>query len=297
MFIIGLGDGLGNQMFQYAFYYAMKNVYSQSRVVFDTKYFYGSVNAHNGIELTKVFGIELPRCTKRQAYALADYHIEIKSQHPFMSILWGVRKILNGPKDTYLSIDDATAYYKEVFELNPLKSYYLRGNWINPMYFDKYRQELSEIFVFSLLDDEKNNQYMQQIRETNSVSVHIRAGDYLNNPNLEQLDRNYYDAAVEYIKNQIGCNIKLFVFSDDKEYARTCFADIENTVFIDCNSGENSYKDMQLMTLCKHNIIANSTFSFWGAYLNLNRDKIVIAPKKASRNCNNPFACDDWVLL
>ncbi len=297
MFIIGLGDGLGNQMFQYAFYYSMKKAYPQSRILFDDKYFYGSVNVHNGIELERIFSLEVPVCTKRQALGLADYHIEIKKQHPVMSLLWGIRKTISGSKESYLAIDDATSYYKEVYELNPLKSYYLRGNWINSKYFDAYRDELLELYKFPIIDESQNKMYAEEIEKSESVSVHLRAGDYVNNPDLEQLTKDYYDAAIKYIRESIGESIKLFIFSDDKNYAEKKFSFIQNKTIINCNTGLSSYRDMQLMSMCKHNIIANSTFGFWGAYLNKSKKKIVIAPKKASKNCINPFACDDWILI
>ena len=296
MFVIGLGDGLGNQMFQYAFYYSMKKTYRQSRILFDDRYYYGSVNAHNGIEIPRIFGLDIPVCTKKQAMALADYHIEIKKQHPFMSFIWGLRKTIYGAKESYLTFDDATSYYKEVYELNPLRSYYLRGNWINENYFAGYHDEIVGLFTFPEIDDEQNREIASDIEHTNSVSLHLRAGDYINNPDLEQLGEDYYTSAINYISDKTNQDVKLFVFSDDINYAERKLSFIKNKVFVRGNTGVNSYRDMQLMSLCKHNITANSTFSFWGAYLNMNNEKIVIAPKKASRNCMNSFACSDWIL-
>ena len=88
-----------------------------------------------------------------------------------------------------------------------------------------------------------------------------------------------------------------FVFTDDIEYAEKLFYDTSKFIIVKGNSGRNSYRDMQLMSLCRHNITANSTFSFWGAYLNRNNDKIVVAPDIPFSGTKNPFICDDWIRI
>ena len=88
-----------------------------------------------------------------------------------------------------------------------------------------------------------------------------------------------------------------FVFSDDPVTAKDMFGNRENVCYVEGNTGSNSFRDMQLMSMCDHNIIINSTFGFWGAYLNKNRNKVVIGTKKPFANFKCPFACDDWVLI
>ncbi|MPN39089.1 O-antigen biosynthesis glycosyltransferase WbnK [bioreactor metagenome] len=112
--------------------------------------------------------------------------------------------------------------------------------------------------------------------------MHIRRGDYVNTYSnyYHILDDTYYLNAIAYIRDKCT-NTKLFVFSDDIEWAQNNYKDIENIIFVAQNK---SYEDMYLMSLCKHNIIANSSFSWWGAWLNENDNKIVIAPKKWFKN-------------
>lgn len=296
MIVISMGDGLGNQMFQYALSIALRDVYKDTKIVFDT-YYYGAVNRHNGIELERVFGIEIPTCTHYQAATLADYHHAIIKAHPVASFIWLIRKFVYGPKMSFIFQEDPTLYNEKIFQLNDIYSYYFRGNWINEKYFLNCRKEIFEAFKFPKITDERNKYYLNNIINSKSVSIHIRGGDYLNNTNLVSLNENYYTSAIKRLEEITGDKLKYFVFTDSPDYARKLLQNITNVTYIDGNIGENSYRDMQLMSLCNYNIVANSTFSFWGAYLNENDDKIVIAPKTAANNCKYPFACHDWILL
>jgi hypothetical protein len=116
-----------------------------------------------------------------------------------------------------------------------------------------------------------------------SVSIHIRRGDYVSNPKTNKYhglcDVEYYKKAIELLENKIGKEFEIFVFSDDIDWAKNNLSFNQKTDFV--SSPEiPDYEEMYLMSLCKHNIIANSTFSWWGAWLNKNPDKIVIAPEK-----------------
>lgn len=119
------------------------------------------------------------------------------------------------------------------------------------------------------------------MHSSNSVSIHIRRGDFLSPQYYEKLGdiatKYYYYNAIEYITNKINDPI-FFVFSDDIEWVKLNLQ-IKNAIYITWNTDKNSYKDMYLMTQCKANIIANSTFSYWGAYLNDN-NPVVCYPKK-----------------
>ena len=129
----------------------------------------------------------------------------------------------------------------------------------------------------------------------NSVSIHIRRGDYVS-LGIPLLPLDFYtNAIVEMEKINGECNY--YVFSDDPDLAKTFLPDNRPFTYINCNIGKDSFRDMQLMSMCRHNIIANSTFSFWAAFLNENVNKTVIAPKTPFPGCKYPFACDDWILL
>lgn len=291
MFIVCFGDGLGNQMFQYAFYKSIKKCYSQSNVKMDIFHIYGS-RIHNGFELEKIFSITKEECCKTDALILADYFGDHSNKYPIINFLFRIRRLIFGKKESYIVQEDATVFYEQVYKLNPLKSYIFRGNWINEKYFRDLKRELIDDFAFPPLQDEENKSYAQKILQAESVSVHIRRGDYLNY-NFYELNENYYKTAESIIKENVK-NPLFFLFTDDKKYVKENLTFFEDYVIVEGNEGEDSYIDMQLMSMCKHNIIANSTFSFWGAYLNKNKNKVVIAPNKAAIDIRYPFACEEW---
>ncbi|WP_320917516.1 alpha-1,2-fucosyltransferase [Enterocloster bolteae] len=294
MIIVGFGDGLGNQMFQYAFYKAMKKKYSNNDVKMDICYVYGPP-VHNGFELDNIFSIQKNISGHYDAVKLADYFPKYMKRYYLPNKLQSMRRLLFGVKESYIHPDDPTEFYPEVFELNSLKSYYLRGNWINEKYFKDFKSELVKEFSFKKDLTLVNENYRKEMIRNNSVAIHLRRGDYLGTI-LKELNLDYYKRAIDIIERSIE-NPLYFIFSDNKMIAEKEFEFLEHKIIVEGNKDRYSYIDMQLMSCCKHNIIANSTFSFWGAYLNSNVNKIVIAPDKASERWNNAFACDDWILL
>src|SRR5690606_38192956 len=142
-------------------------------------------------------------------------------------------------------------------------------------------EELREHFQFPQITDIKNKELIQHIQQRNSVSLHVRRGDYLiaSNQHLGSIcDNAYYEKAITYINEKTDSPL-FVIFSNDIPWCKETFNNID-AIFVDWNTGNQSYIDMQLMSLCKHNIIANSSFSWWGAWLNNNPDKIVVSPNK-----------------
>lgn len=161
-------------------------------------------------------------------------------------------------------------------------STYLDGYWQSEKYFKSIRTTILNEFVLKKQVPAACLPVIEQIQTTNSVSIHIRRGDYISNevisPNYCAVPMEYYYKAIETIKKQHSA-IAIFVFSDDLPWVKENLKLADKCTYIDFNTGENNVFDMYLMSLCKHNIIANSSFSWWGAWLNQNPDKIVIAPK------------------
>ena len=140
------------------------------------------------------------------------------------------------------------------------------------------------------------NTYLEPIKNSNSVSLHVRRGDYLNLKNVGVLDVDYYMKSVEYIRKNVEKPI-FFVFSADLEWCKNSLGFLEGCIYVDRTQTE--IDDLKLMSFCQHNIIANSSFSWWGAWLNQNPKKTVIAPK--SWLLNDPGSSNvilsDWVKL
>lgn len=176
---------------------------------------------------------------------------------------------------------------------------YLSGYWQSEKYFHAVGRQIRDDFSFAPVNDQFNAALTQRIAATNAVSVHVRRGDYASDPKntsvYELCSLDYYRAAIEHIASRVD-HPHLFIFSDDiswvKEHMQVGLAH----TWVDNNCGRESFNDMRLMSQCKHHIIANSSFSWWGAWLNPDPAKIVVAPKRWFANGTNsidllPF---DW---
>ena len=161
---------------------------------------------------------------------------------------------------------------------------YLDWYWQSYLYFDKYKYEIQDTFTIKTEVSKKNKNIIDLIEKNynKSVSVHIRRGDYVTNKNASKwhwvCDINYYNKINKNIKEKIK-NIFFFVFSDDIEWVKQNIDFWKNVYFVDNNIWK-WYEDLRLMYSCANHVIANSSFSWWWAYLWRNKNKIIIAPKK-----------------
>ncbi|WP_293788902.1 alpha-1,2-fucosyltransferase [uncultured Pedobacter sp.] len=270
MKIIKFLGGLGNQMFQYAFYKSLQN--RGIKVYADLSDF-EEYPLHNGYELENIFNLKVKIPNK--------FLLELFRPDQSKWIFRKLKRILN-LKNT-CRVEESEFNFDASF-LNNTNNYY-SGYWQNEGYFRNIADKIKHEFIFPKIKEIENQTVLQQILNTESVSIHIRRGDYLKDPLLGNIcDLNYYEQAISIINLKVK-NPRYFVFSDDIVWCRQNLK-LQNITYIDWNDGRNSYLDMQLMSNCKHNIIANSSFSWWGAWLNNNGDKLVIAPKKWVNNIN-----------
>jgi len=160
---------------------------------------------------------------------------------------------------------------------------YLDGNWQSEKYFKDIERIIREDFTLSEEPDYLNKHMAGKIRNCEAVSLHVRRGDYVSDPITTAYhgicSEEYYCGAISKLEGYVQ-NPHFFVFSDDPAWAKENIDTRYPTTIIDFNGSERDYNDMRLMSLCKHHIIANSSFSWWGAWLSNNSHKIVISPKK-----------------
>lgn len=291
MKIVQISSGLGNQMFQYALYRKLLTMEDDVYIDAITSYELFK-NQHNGYELEKIFNINPKHANIRYIKQLSDTNSRLFAR---------IRRKSFGVKRTMYIESKEFKYDEDLFRNKDL---YIKGYWQNLNYFKGIANELKEDFIFYKELDPKNQRLAQDIFSGNSVSIHIRRGDYYKNKSYEKKFGNvatlsYYQQAIDLIKSKIE-NPQFYVFSDDMDWVKENLDLGEGTTYVDYNKKEDSYKDMQLMSICKHNIIANSTFSWWGAFLNVNPNKIVIAPKKwinIDWLDEVEIFPDDWILL
>lgn len=262
--VIQLSGGLGNQMFQYALYLQLKKLGKNVKIDDITEYDRDGVRP---IHLP-IFGISYPTPSKEEMIRLTDSRMDLFSR---------IRRKLTGRK---------TAEYHEKsmrFDPEVLKKdrAYLTGVWQTAKYFAGAETEVREAFTFRKLELSDNmRKYKELIENTNSIAVHIRRGDYLQVPEVYCgicTEEYYEDALRKFEELEPDCHF--FVFSNDPEWVKTRFTQ-GNMTIVEGNDENAGYVDMYLMSCCRHFIIANSSFSWWAAWLGKYQGKKVIAPKQ-----------------
>lgn len=247
MKIVIFQGGLGNQIFQYEFLKSYEKITNENLyyIYREGKY------SHNGLEINKFFNVDM-----REAPCYIKWLFNVLDRFKQKGI---INFFTNEGKDIY-----------------PKNGLFLDGYWQNKLYLNE------DLLTFKNMPlNKKNKEILTLLQSTFSVAIHIRRGDYLL-PHFQNIYGNvctleYYNKAIEICNKQNSiCNF--FIFSDDMEWSKEHFSYL-NPTFIDWNSGEDSIIDLYLMSKAKINIIANSTFSFWGAYLNKHK-LISIYPKK-----------------
>lgn len=282
--VVYMDGGLASQMTSYVFALSLRE--KGHDPCFDLSWF--NRFGRDRLLMNRVFGIELKECKKLGRYALYNSGNPIailirKSKLINFLILIGIiPKIYFTVKPRYYGYKFSVNNVDKILAQNP-KSYFW-GHWAFSDYIENNKEFVRKVFSFPEIVDEMNSGYLEEIRGTNSVSIHVRKGDFLKYPKVfRNLSFSYYHKAVDLIKTRVDSPV-FYIFSNDIEW---CMENIKNmglslgeSVFVSGNSGKNDFIDMQLMSNCKHNIVANSGFSLWAGFLNNYKEKIVVAPKE-----------------
>lgn len=228
-------------------------------------------NEHNGYEFDKFFECEVKNISFIQFFVRALHRFRNK---PLV-------------RDFFIFEDGEKGKYGFIY----------KGFFQNKRYFEK-----DAIRFKNLKLSEKNQLIRKRILHENSVSIHVRRGDYLSSHYISWYwhlhNTDYYQKAIEYVKNKFE-DCSFYVFSDDIEWCKENLV-IDNACYIDWNKNDDNIYDLYLMSLSKVNIIANSTFSFWGAYLNRNSELTIYPLKWYAEGfyMKNPdIFPDDWIGL
>lgn len=292
MILIKLQGGLGNQMFQYAFatIVAKKNA---SKVLLELSSF---------------------SCYKKHGYSPRTFELSIfNNKYNFsvsnnlslftnLSLLDCFKKKigLNYPK----IFEESNLDYSE--EANCLKTpVYARGYFQTAKYYIGYEDVVKGLFKFEIDKLSKvNTDLIPILKNEGTIAVHIRRGDYIKDVKTNQFHGvcciEYYEKAIAFVTSKIK-NPTLVFFSDDMKWVKGNFKHLNyNTLYINHNKDKDNWMDMFLMHICSHNIIANSSFSWWGAWLNENPNKMVVAPKKwfqSEQEIIHSIIPKEWIVL
>jgi len=285
--------GLGNQMFQYAAARAL-SLSCGLELKLDTSGF-ERYEVHSGFELNRVFSLDTELIGSAELQAVFGW----RSLSIFRRLIGYVDlgRLIGGG----FVAEPSFKFWPGFFQRDTPS--YLIGYWQSYKYFSDYGGVIRADFSFGEKLNENNSAVLSSIKSSNSVSLHVRRGDYVSSSKANShhgvCGVDYYARAVAYISSRVS-NPVFYVFSDDIEWSKKNLVFSDRVFFIDWNVGSESYIDMQLMTQCKHNVIANSSFSWWGGWLNGNRDKIVVAPNNwfVSEILNTEdLIPDEWVCL
>ena len=276
--------GLGNQMFQYAAGYALSQ------------------------RLGVAMQLDLSFYNKqdKRKFELAELCIDFDTHSPASKDpmsktprFWGRRGALGH------SYVEPSACYDITFEdlASPCR---IDGYFQSELYFESHRKDIIRQYCPKEEITERNKAYLARIKSSVcSVSVHLRRGDYLDQKIAAVhgvLTDEYYENAINILSSMLGVDHELFIFTDDPLYAREAWGKDKSVTIVEGNT-DCPVNDIYLMSACDHNILANSSFSWWGAWLNLGKDKITIAPrqwfKKDTMRVRN--TCDlyskSWIVI
>lgn len=301
MIVLVLGGGLGNQMFEYAFARSLQKKFGDKKIKLSL-YHVGEYMSNKEVlhhlqlngTVTKCSGIET------KAFRLHEKLVR--------NFILRKNSLKITDKDAFSKLSEHGIYYlpgaTDFFKCSPksaaLKHIY--GVYENPKYWEEIRDALKKELKVITPPSEENRKMAEEISAENAVCVHIRRGDYVNNPMWSFLNicsESYYQKAIEEIKTRVK-NPVFYIFSNNhteitwiqKNYH---FGDVDLR-YVDLNNPD--YEELRLMYQCKHFIIANSTFSWWAQFLSDNPNKLVCAPSKwSTRFDGSCFYEKDWILI
>ena len=296
MVIVKIAGGLGNQMQQYSVYRKLLGLGKDVKL--DLSWFSPSVQekmlAKRDFELPLFVDIPYEVATQEELDAILS--------QSFVEKITGKirRKLGKQDSDNKNIFLEKEMYHPEIFDLDDK---YIEGYFACQKYYGDIMGELRELFVFpehSIPELQQRNMVLaSRMEKENSVSVHIRRGDYLDPENFKVLGNiateQYYESAMKYFMDKYP-DTHFYIFTSDHEYARENFKDESLYTIIDWNTGKDSVQDLMLMSHCRGNICANSTFSFWGARLNKRADHEVIRTftMRNNQHCEPDIMHDYW---
>ena len=312
MIIVRLSGGLGNQMFQYAMGRSLCHRL-QNTLKLDISLL--KYNPHRSYALSH-FNILEDFASPEEVYRFSGVPQKIsqKITHRLNKPLLFARRIFPwtlNDSNRRSSQNQPRVYSEPHFHFDPevlnLRGHlYLKGYWQTEKYFKEIEHIIRKEFTVKNPLVGRNLEYARQIQDCEAVSVHVRRGDYLTHSRWRRTHGvcpgEYYQAALEKMKEHVTGS-HFFIFSDDHQWVENNIGVDRSSTIVDNNGPEAAHEDLRLMSLCQHHIIANSSFSWWAAWLKSSRNALVIAPQKwfgdermRTRRLDDLFL-SDWCLL
>lgn len=284
MIIVKISGGLGNQLFEYAYARRLSHVYNVPFKLDVTSYLDNDPKSENP---DKVFNRQyiLNRFNTIENIATNEEIRQLKKNKKRPGKIWYLYNKLFSDESIYVEekiFNVASEIYLNPIGLKMGKTIYLDGFWQAEKYFKDCENIIRTELEFRYPPNQENASILKTIYSTEAVCMHIRRGNFL----IPKYNRfhgicslKYYQEAVREIAKRVS-NPTFFIFSDDKKWVKENIHLPFPTIFVNHNGPEKDYEDLRLMSNCSHFINANSSFSWWGAWLSKNKRKVVIVPNK-----------------
>jgi hypothetical protein len=295
MVIVQLIGGLGNQMFQYAAGRALA-LHHRTALKLD-------ISAFASYPL-RTYRLHHLRIHEDFATPQEVAAVQAGGWNRFTRLLWRIQRkvrVLRYYQETIFREQQLWVYDSNI--LRTRKDVYLVGSWQSEKYFAAIADLIREEFQLREEPSATSRELAEHMRTCQAVSLHVRRGDYVTNPRTYQIhgvcSLEYYARSITYIAQHVE-RPTFFVFSDDPDWARAHIRPGHPTVYVTHNGAARDYEDLWLMSQCKHHILANSSFSWWGAWLCRNPDKIVLAPREWLRDpnvCTRDLLPTGWMQI
>ena len=290
MITIKLAGGLGNQMFQYAFGRSL------------------ALRKDTSLQLDTT-SLQQGEGTTPRAYALDTFQIGVPLVAASSAQKSLVSKISGRLEQRLLPYHQRSVVIQQNHRFDPRllscgRSAVLEGYWQSEKYFKDHTDEIRQDFTFKTAPTGQNAKYAALMQRTTAVSVHVRRGDYVSHPLASAvyvaLDAHYYNRAIAQLATLTNEVLTYYVFSDDPAWVEQHLSLPTPHHLVDHNGPDQAAEDLRLMSLCTHHIVANSSFSWWGAWLNAHPNKIVVAPQhwfKTEQGSSEDIVPEKWILV
>lgn len=297
--MINLMGGLGNQMFQYATAKHLSIINNTELKIDASNFKKLTLNREHTFQLSDL-NITAPQASKNDIWKIAS------PANPLVRIIGNALGIspLKVRTNAIFRETGGSGFQPDILELKADR--YLIGYFNSYKYFDSIRNVLLEEYMPREKISLQGQELLKLIESTNSVSIHIRRGDYVDNPDVYKciegiITDRFYRNAVDFIASKVE-SPHFFIFSNDMPWVREHFKVSHQATYVDINSTKRGFEDLWLMSRCMHNITAGgSTFSWWAAYLNSNANKIVVRTEQVSNDANYNHPDDyfprEWVAV
>ena len=289
MIVMRLKGGLGNQMFQYALGRRL-SLEHRTELALETSSF--------KTDRLRVYRLDSFQISGTASDTL-PFFPTTGPKRRLNTCLQFFRKIIGKPFEIFKE----KSFNFDPEALNCSANAFFDGFWQSEKYFSPIRKTLINDFVPTIPLSGELAHTVQNIQSCSAVSIHVRRGDYVSDPTTTAYhgvcSKEWYEKAAQYMKVYVP-NLQFFVFSDDFEWAKDNLSFDAPTTFVQPSPDGLECHDLYAMSLCKHNVIANSSFSWWGAWLNQNPNKIVVAPRKwfvAGPQTTNDLIPESWIRI